>query len=189
MAYVDTRLHALDWSPLFAARAPTPSIPLLERVERDVLLASRRDRPASLKRTGLLGRWGNRLFGFEEVNRLADPRLEALRRFAVLLRRRGERLSAQEGARILAAGFSPAQVAEVRRLVENERMPRRAAWKRGYLAVAALVLAAQAAIFRLASAYFSDGLVGFAFTLTMLVAGTPLIGLLRRSPAPVPMAF
>jgi len=186
MAYVDTRPHEMAWSPRFAVRLPIPASPLVQRVERDVLLASRHDRPSSLRRTGLIGRWSNRLFGFEEVNRLADPRLEALRRFAVLLRRRAEHLPASEEARILAAGFSPAEVAEIRRLIESERTLRRAAWRRGYLALAALVLAAEAVIFRLASAYFSDGLVGFAFTLTMLVAGPPLLGLLRRGPAPVP---
>lgn len=184
MAYVDTRPHELVWSPRFAARRAMPAAPLLQRIERDVLLASRRDRLSSLEKAGPLGRWIGRLFGFEGVNRLADPRLEALRRFAVLLRRRGDRLPAQEEARIRAAGFSPAQVAEVRRLIGAEHPPRRKSWKRRYLALVALVFAIEAVIFRLASAYFSDGLVGFAFTLTMLVAGMPLFGLLRRDPAP-----
>jgi len=184
MAYVDTRPHELAWSPRFAVRAPTLAAPLLQRVERDVLLASRRDRPSSLKRPGPVGRWIAHLLGFEEANRLADPRLEALRRFAVLLRRRGDRLPGSEETRILVAGFSPAQLIEIRRLVEGENPPRRPAWKRRYLALVALAFAVEAVIFRLASAYFSDGLVGFAFTLTMLVAGTPLFGLLRRGPAP-----
>jgi hypothetical protein len=186
MAYVDTRPHALDWSPRFAARLPIPAAPPLQRIERDVLLASRRDRPSSLGQTGWFGRGIGRLFGFAKVNRLADPRLEALRRFAVLLRRRGDRLPAVEERRILAAGFSSAQVAEVRRLIAGETPPRRRTWKRRYLALVALAFAVEAAIFRLVSAYFSDGLVGFAFTLTMLVAGMPIFGLLRRAPAPAP---
>jgi len=186
MAYVDTRPHELVWSPGFATRLPMPAAPLLQRIERDVLLASRRDRPSSLERAGRFGGWIGRLFGFAPVNRLADPRLEALRRFAVLLRRRGDRLPASEETRFRAAGFSPAQVAEVRRLIDGARAPRRKTWKRRYLALVALVFAVEAVIFRLASAYFSDGLVGFAFTLTMLVAGMPLFGLLRRGPAPAP---
>ncbi|PXA87771.1 hypothetical protein DMC47_31330 [Nostoc sp. 3335mG] len=186
MAYVDTRPHELAWSPRFAVRLPIPAAPLLQRVERDVLLASRHDRSASLKRPGPIRRWIGRLFGFAEANRLADPRLEALRRFAVLLRRKGDRLPAPEESRLLLAGFSPTQMIEIRRLIEGENPPRRPAWKRRYLALVALVFAVEAVIFRLASAYFSDGLVGFAFTLTMLVAGTPLFGLLRRGPAPAP---
>jgi hypothetical protein len=187
MAYVDTRPHELAWSPRAATRAPIFSAPLLlQRVERDVLLASRQDPSSSLKSKGPIGRWMGRMFGFEDPNRLADPRLEALRRFAVLLRRRGDRLSASEETRIFVAGFSPAQVAEIRRLVEDERAPRRRTWKRRVLALAALVLAVEAVIFRLASAYFSDGLIGFVFTLTMLIAGAPLFGLLRRGPAPAP---
>jgi hypothetical protein len=182
MAYVDTRPHALAWSPYFTARCTT-SAPLLQRIERDVLLASRHDRPSSLERTSLLGRWIARLFGFETSNRLADPRLEALRRFAVLLRRRGDRLPRCEEARIAAAGFTPTQVSEIRRLVDGNRPPRRAFWQRRYLALVALIFTFEAVIFRLASAYFSDGLVGFAFTLTMLVAGTPLLGMRRAAPA------
>ncbi|MBA2934092.1 hypothetical protein HZF05_08260 [Sphingomonas sp. CGMCC 1.13654] len=186
MAYVDTRPHELVWSPRFAVRLPIAARPLLQRVERDVLLASRHDRVSSLEGRTPLRRWICRLFGFEVANRLADPRLEALRRFVVLFRRRGERLPAAEQARLVAAGFLPLQIAEVRRLVEAERAPRKARWKRRYLALVALAFALEAVIFRLASAYFSDGLVGFAFALTTAVAGSPLIGFLRRGPTPAP---
>lgn len=186
MAYVDTRPNEMVWSTRFVARAPARIEPLLQRVERDVLLASRRDKVSSLGRKTPLGRRIGRMLGLQTANRLADPRLEALRRFAVLLRRRDDRLSATEQARLVTAGFSPLQVAEVRRLIEAERAPRRMRWKRRYVAVAALVFAIEAVIFRLASAYFSDGLVGFAFALTTAVAGTPLIALFRRGPAPAP---
>lgn len=175
MAYVDTRSHELVWIPRFAVSAPVPAGALLARVERDVLLASRRDRVSSLHGDSPRGRWIASLFGIEPANRLADPRLEALRRFAVLLRRRGDRLLAAEQARIVAAGFTPLQVAEVRRLLQAERPARRIGWKRRYVAMVAILFAIEAVIFRLASAYFSDGLVGFAFTLTTLVAGVPLV--------------
>ncbi|MDH7640924.1 hypothetical protein [Sphingomonas oryzagri] len=174
MAYVDTRPHAFVWSTRFAVSVPVPACVALARVERDVLLASRRDRVSSLRGNSPPSRWIARLFGIEPANRLADPRLEALRRFAVLLRRRGDRLPATEQTRIVAAGFTPLQVAEVRRLLQAER-PTRVGWKRRYIAMVAIVFAIEAVIFRLASAYFSDGLVGFAFTLTTLVAGVPLI--------------
>ena len=186
MAYVATRPHERAWSPRFAARAPVRIEPLLRRVERDVLLASRRDTVSSLDKATPLGRWAGRMLGFQAVNRLADPRLEALRRFAVLLRRRGDRLPAAEQARIVAAGFSPLTVAEIRRLIEAERTPRRTPWKRRYVAAATLAFAIEAVIFRLASAYFSDGLVGFAFALTTALAGTPMLTLFRGGPAPAP---
>ena len=185
MAFVDTRPHELVWNPGFAARIPSPTGALLQRVERDVLLASRRDRVSSLGGEAPLGRWNARLFGIRASNRLADPRLEALRRFAVLLRSRGEGLPSAEQARIVAAGFSPMQVAEIRRLIEAERSPRRMRWKRDYLALIALAFAVEAAVFRLASAYFSDGMVGFVFALTTAVAGTPLLRPFRRGAAPV----
>jgi hypothetical protein len=184
MAFVDTRLHELVWSPGFATRIPAPTGPLLERVERDVLLASRRDRVSSLGSKTLFSRWSTRLFGVRTSNRLADPRLEALRRFAVLLRNRGESLPSAEQRRIVLAGFSPVQVAEVRRLIEAERSPHRMRWKRGYLTLIALAFAVEAVVFRLASAYFSDGMVGFVFALTTAVAGTPLLRPFRRGTAP-----
>lgn len=186
MAYVDTRPHELVWSSRRAACASVPAGAPLTRVERDVLLASRHDRVSSLDSKSLPGRWIARIFGIESANRLADPRLEALRRFAVLLRRRGNRLAPAEQTRFVAAGFGPAQVAEVRRLIEAGRPARRVRWRGRYVALIAIVLAVEAVIFRLASAYFSDGLVGFAFTLTTLVASTPLIGLFRNDSAPAP---
>lgn len=186
MAYVDTRPHELVWSPFFFASTPARHEPLLRRVERDVLLASRRDTISSLGEPTPLGRWTGRMLGLRARNRLADPQLEALRRFAVLLRRRGDRLAAAEQARIVAAGFSPAQIAEIRRLSEAEPPPRRTRWKRRYVAAVALAFAVEAVIFRLASAYFSDGLIGFAFALTTALAGTPLLAVSPGSPAPAP---
>jgi hypothetical protein len=86
--------------------------------ERLVVLLSRRDPLSSLAPRGTGSRLLGWLFGMKAPHRLADERLEALRRFAVLHRlRQGGAAEAADDAR--RAGFSSAQLAQVRGLVDS----------------------------------------------------------------------
>ncbi|KQX25018.1 MULTISPECIES: hypothetical protein [unclassified Sphingomonas] len=71
-----------------------------------------------------MARLFGRLFGSRPVNQLADPKLEALRRYCILLRTNDEALPPMEIDRIRTAGYSDAALAEVRRLLAGAR-PRR----------------------------------------------------------------
>jgi hypothetical protein len=77
-----------------------------------VLVLARRDRVSSLSPAGPVGRALKALFGVERANMLADPRLEAMRRLAVLARR-GGRSVARELPRFLACGYEPRHAAAV----------------------------------------------------------------------------
>ncbi|MDD1453277.1 hypothetical protein NHF48_023755 [Sphingomonas sp. H160509] len=59
------------------------------------------------------------LFGFSRQNQLADRRLEALRRFAVLYRLRGAELSVAEKQRMLAIGFTDQAVSRFSRHIDR----------------------------------------------------------------------
>lgn len=77
--------------------------------ERSVIELARSDGLSSLSRPRWRTMLIEALFGVRRANRLADPRLEALRRMAVLLRH--GRAGSAEQRRFLAAGFSAAQCA------------------------------------------------------------------------------
>ncbi len=159
----------------------------LGQLERDVVLVSRSDPRSSLRPLGVLGRLGRRLFGFARPNPLADVRLEALRRFAILLRHHRDGLSHGEETRLLDAGFTPEQMRDVRRLVLQEQ-PRHlvAAIRRRYVALACVVIAVEIALFRLCTAYLNDGLLGLVGALLPLVSATPLVTFLQRTPRTQP---
>lgn len=55
----------------------------LTPLERQVVLIAARDGRASVRRSGPARRLCDRLLGIRRANTLADPRLEALRRFCV----------------------------------------------------------------------------------------------------------
>jgi hypothetical protein len=106
--------------PAFEGRTiAIPSQPeRLAPQERLVVLLSRRDPLSSLAPRGTGSRLAGWLFGIEAPHRLADEQLEALRRFAVLHRlRQGDAAEAADDAR--GAGFSSAQLAQVRGLVDS----------------------------------------------------------------------
>ena len=106
MAFLDLEIG----SPV----APTRTVEIrLGAQECKVVRLARTDPMASLHR-GPLGRMARFLFGIEAPHRLADARLEALRRYAVLYRVKGETPDALSAAR--AAGFSDGELAIVRAL-------------------------------------------------------------------------
>jgi len=75
-----------------------------------VVRLSRRDGLATILAPSRIGTVARRLFGVPAANRLADPRLEALRRAAVLCRHGGT-LPRDQADALLAHGFRFEQIA------------------------------------------------------------------------------
>ena len=112
MAYVD-----FSTDPMLAAHVPAPQHDpvMTERVglsalEWSVVALAQRDRMSSLSRPGRMSLALGALFGTRRTgSHLADPRLEALRRMAVLSWHRGFAVPGPEVRRFLDAGFSAEQ--------------------------------------------------------------------------------
>jgi hypothetical protein len=121
MAYLDLEL---DLPRLVILTASTPrrnAISEVSALERQVVQLAGRDGRWSIggsKSIRIMLAW---VFGLELPNALADPRLEALRRYAVRFRLEGERLPHEEDERLVRLGFSTAALAEIRRLVVGGR--------------------------------------------------------------------
>ena len=110
MAYLD--LDNMFASPV-ASRAQTVAVPAptgFSALEWSVIALAKRDTLRSLASPGRVSRAMGSLFGLGTASRLADPRLEALRRMAVYARRRGFALPMAEIQGFLAAGFAEAQI-------------------------------------------------------------------------------
>lgn len=110
MAYVDFS-GALSPAP----RTAVPGAPAtaetgrLTALEWSVVALARRDRLSSLSRPGRMSLALGKVFGSRPALNLADPRLEALRRAAVLTWHHGVAVPAAEIAAFIAAGFTAAQ--------------------------------------------------------------------------------
>jgi hypothetical protein len=108
MAYLDLTRSPFELPAASVATAPAkPKTAPLSDVERTVLALSLGDPLWSVgpeSRLGHLVRW---IFDQRRPTPLADARLEALRRFAVLSRRFGDRLDRAESRRLAKAGYSP----------------------------------------------------------------------------------
>ncbi len=89
--------------PALVAPAPAPAF---TAVELSVIGLARVDGLATLRPRNWLTRLAERLFGLGRPNQLADPRLEALRRFALIVRNHRGDPPQGEINRFLAAGFS-----------------------------------------------------------------------------------
>lgn len=88
---------------------PADTAPSFSALEWSVIAVARRDRISSLDEPGAIARAFGGLFGFGKASRLAEPKLETLRRLAVHAWRRGYALPASEVANFLKAGFTMAQ--------------------------------------------------------------------------------
>src|SRR5436305_1625368 len=119
MAYLDSRVALLEG---MAGNARAEAV--LSPLELRTLQLSQADGRGSLRAPRRVERLGAMLFGSRRVPGLANPRLEALRRFAILYRLEGAAIDAGEAARAEAAGFSAAALDRVRRIVDG--WPRRA---------------------------------------------------------------
>lgn len=79
------------------------------RLEWSVIRLARKDPLSTLRAPGRLRRFWNWWMARENSPELVNTHLEALRRMAVLTWRFGFSVPAEEVARFLSAGFSPAQ--------------------------------------------------------------------------------
>ena len=119
MAYLDLALD-LPRSAIGAVSAPQHDpVSRVAPLERSVVALARNDSRRSLRAPGRIDAFLRWIFGITPTNRLADPRLEALRRFAVLLRLRGDRLPAQETQSLIAAGYRHEALDEIRRMIRG----------------------------------------------------------------------
>jgi hypothetical protein len=97
-------------------------------LEWTVIALARRDRLSSLEEPGPIARAVGGLFGLGRQSSLADPRLEALRRFAVHAWHKGYTMPVSEIKRFLATGFSAAQLETLLASISGQRArPRRKA--------------------------------------------------------------
>ncbi|RJF90995.1 hypothetical protein [Sphingomonas cavernae] len=112
MAYLDlANSITVPTIPATRMRAVTAATATFSACEWTIVELARHDSPASLYEPGRGRRLVETIFGIRRANPLADPRLEALRRMAVLLRRGLARLSPDEIARFLGFGFSQGHLA------------------------------------------------------------------------------
>ena len=93
-------------APAQAPAAPTPEFSALEW---SVIRLARVDGLSTLREPGRLGRFINWLMGRSGSPELANPKLEALRRMAVLSWHFGFTVPGDDVADFLAAGFSAEQ--------------------------------------------------------------------------------
>lgn len=83
-------------------------------IERVVIALAQRDPPSSLVPRRHIVR---QIFGDGTCPALAAPRLEALRRYAILRRVHGTALARLERDQLLAAGFDDLQLSKIDRLI------------------------------------------------------------------------
>ncbi|WBH15897.1 hypothetical protein [Sphingomonas radiodurans] len=98
----------------------------LSALEWLVVAVAKRDRMSSLRQPGRLTVAMGSLFGPQRNPRLADERLEALRRIAVLSWHYGYVVPGSEVTRFLAAGFAPEQYELVVDSISADRLAHRA---------------------------------------------------------------
>lgn len=107
------RMSAAMPSPAPTLALPTPVLteeprPVLTELERSVIGIARQDGLSTLRQPGRLTRWLGLVFGVRISPQLADPKLEALRRIAVLSWKRGYAIASAEVKAFLASGYTPA---------------------------------------------------------------------------------
>jgi hypothetical protein len=110
--YLDTTNSQFDVSTAEeAVDAPwsAATIPAFSGLEWSVIALAQRDRVASLREPGRIATALRVVFGTSRPGRLADSRLEALRRIAVLAWHHGYSVPVSELRAFFAAGFSKDQ--------------------------------------------------------------------------------
>ena len=122
----------LDLDDIFARTVAKVQLPLVEPahpadftlLEQTVITLARGTGVASLSEPGPIVRSVRRLFGLDAPRPLANPKLEALRRFAVHAWHRGYALPAPVFEAFLKAGFDIDQAETLLAHITNSR-PRR----------------------------------------------------------------
>jgi hypothetical protein len=174
MAYLDLN----EGNPFETTTArDMPAERRLGAQERLVVLLSRKDPLWSLRPRHSQSRLLRFLFGIEAPHRLADPRLEALRRYAVTYRLR-DAGTAEAEMDATDLGFTANQLAQMRQLIDGARAnrvrPAAAATLRSLL----LMLAGLLIFFDLTawlSPRVDSTLIGFVVAAVALVSFAPLL--------------
>lgn len=109
LAFTDAGVAAIGESAAPAIRSRGAARPHLSALEWSVVALARNDRLASLRMPGRIANAMGALFGGVRDPRLADPRLEALRRIAVLSWHHGYTVPSHAVRHFLAAGFTAPQ--------------------------------------------------------------------------------
>lgn len=121
MAYLDLTQGFISTGPAAASSLQNSRfIPALTKLERLAIHIAQSDGIDSLAQPERGNRFTRWLFRSDRPNPLADPRLEALRRYAVLLRLRGDAMPSDETRSLLDAGFARETLNEVHHLVFRE---------------------------------------------------------------------
>ena len=163
MAYLDLAYAQGSAPPVTSRR--------LNALDRHALAASRRDGLRSLAAPHGAWRLLAPLLGLRGGNPLADPALEALRRYAVLLRHGGDALASPAASAAVAAGYSVDQIAHARWLVAREEPPASAGTVPATLLAGALTIALA---FGLAMAHAADDVaIGIVLSLFAVVTLAP----------------
>jgi hypothetical protein len=128
MAFMDFRDHAAHAAPTLTLAASTPaSVRLAEPLsvlEQRVIELARQDRLASLRPVPKRSWLARLVFGPQPPSpMLANERLEALRRLAVVAWHHGYQLPASALREAQAAGYSEAQTGAVVDLIARLRAP------------------------------------------------------------------
>lgn len=106
MAYLAFAEHGAAFATPGAVRT-APELARFTALEWSVVALAERDRLSSLREPGRMAVALGSLFGERRSTRLADPKLEALRRMAVLTWHNGYRVAQSAVRGFLAAGFTP----------------------------------------------------------------------------------
>jgi hypothetical protein len=123
MAYFDTNSDGLPGRYATVRDvANAPQVASFSALEWTVLAIARRDAPRRFGGPGRFAALVRLMFGRTGDLRLADPRLESLRRTAIFARRVGSRLSAAIVDQFHAAGFTPAQLVTLLESVEHDHV-------------------------------------------------------------------
>lgn len=124
MAYLDLSVDELHMAPFISRPVEQPRRGL-SATEREAVKLARLDKLGSLRPAGRLHRMSQMVFGLSRrSNWLADPRLEALRRFGVAIAHGGSAVVEREEAQLKALGFSESQVASAAALASGFRSRR-----------------------------------------------------------------
>ena len=136
----------------------------LDERERGAVMLARTDRKDSLRSTGRLHRLSVICFGLSRrPNKLADPRLESLRRYAVAVAHDTQESAAREREQLVALGFSDQQILMVAATAVRFRVkPVQGLWS-----VAALSILIGSAFWGI-NQYLDDWLI--ALVLAMVIA-------------------
>ena len=125
MAYLDFAAPATALAPVIARHDPVPAKPALTALEWSVVALAERDSMASLRAPSRVSIALAAIFGGTTDNRLADPRLEALRRVSVHAWYHGFAIPESEVESFHAAGFDAEQLELVITSISRGRSQRR----------------------------------------------------------------